>query len=184
MEHITTSDAVDFVLAHENTAATITAHHLLYNRNHIFSGNKIHPHMFCLPILKREEHRERLVQAATSGNPKFFLGTDSAPHAITAKECECGCAGIFTAHAALPLYAEVFERSGAIHLLDAFASQYGADFYGIPRNKGSMRLAREPWTVPETYEFGEGLVRPLRAGEVVSWRVVSRQNGDGEEEGV
>lgn len=130
MEHITTSHAVDFVLENSNVAATITAHHLLFNRSDIFKGGKVHPHLFCLPILKRETHRLRLVEAATSGNPKFFLGTDSAPHAITAKECACGCAGIFTAHAAVPLYLQVFEEANALDRFNGFASEFGADFYG------------------------------------------------------
>jgi dihydroorotase len=132
LEHITTSDAVDFVLSHPHTAATITAHHLLFNRSDIFKGGKVHPHLFCLPILKREAHRLRLIEAATSGSPKFFLGTDSAPHALTTKECACGCAGVFTAHAAVPLYVQVFEAAGALDKFNSFASEFGSDFYGIP----------------------------------------------------
>jgi len=175
MEHITTSHAVDFVLeSGPNTAATITAHHLLYNRSDIFKGGKIHPHLFCLPVLKRERHRQALVQAATSGNPKFFLGTDSAPHGVESKECACGCAGVFTAHAAMALYAEAFEENNALQNLNAFSSQHGADFYGIERNTGTLRLRKESWTVPRSYQFGSTEVIPLRAGETVKWKIVSK----------
>jgi len=172
LEHITTREAADFVTgAREGVAATITAHHLLYNRNAIFRGG-IRPDLYCLPILKREPHRQALIAAATSGNPKFFLGTDSAPHSRGAKHAECGCAGVYTAHAALPLYAEAFEAAGALDRLEAFASFFGPDFYGLPRNSDSIELVREPWTVPADYEFGGERLTPLRAGELVNWRVL------------
>jgi len=170
LEHITTREAVEFVEESEETvAATITAHHLLLNRNAMLVGG-IHPHHYCLPVLKREPHRQALVRAATSGNPKFFLGTDSAPHDITAKESGCGCAGIYTANAAIELYTEAFEAAGALDRLEGFASFHGADFYGIPRNKESVSLVRRPWTSPEAYPFGEeGTLRPFRAGESFDW---------------
>jgi dihydroorotase len=170
-EHITTRDAADFVLAADNNvAATITVHHLLMNRNAIFAGG-IRPHHYCLPVLKRESHRQALVKAATSGNPKFFLGTDSAPHAKSAKEAACGCAGIYTAHAAIELYAEAFEQAGALDKLEGFASFYGADFYGLPRNVDKITLEAEAWVVPDELPLGdEGLV-PLRAGQTVGWRI-------------
>ncbi|MBK1643754.1 dihydroorotase [Thiocapsa imhoffii] len=172
-EHVTTADAVAFVRAGPATlAATITPHHLLYNRNHMLAGG-IRPHLYCLPVLKRERHRQALVAAATGGEARFFLGTDSAPHPRSAKESACGCAGAFSAHAAIELYAEVFEQAGALDRLDAFASQQGADFYGLPRNSGTLHLRRESWTVPETYPFGHACVVPLRAGETVAWRLVS-----------
>lgn len=172
LEHITTRHAAEFVAAAPPTlAATITAHHLLYNRNAMFQGG-IRPHLYCLPVLKRENHRRALIEAATSGNPKFFLGTDSAPHAVGAKESACGCAGIYTAHAALALYAEAFEDAGALDRLEAFASHYGADFYGLPRNATTVTLVREPWTVPERLRFGDTTLVPLRAGETLRWRVV------------
>jgi dihydroorotase len=172
LEHITTREAADYVTgARAGVAATITAHHLLYNRNAIFRGG-IRPDLYCLPILKRESHRQALIAAATSGNPKFFLGTDSAPHPRGAKHAECGCAGIYTAHAALPLYAEAFEAAGALARLEAFASFFGPDFYGLPRNTETIELVREPWQVPADYEFGGERLTPLRAGEVVQWRVV------------
>jgi len=172
LEHITTREAADYVIgAPASVAATITAHHLLYNRNAIFRGG-IRPDLYCLPILKRESHRQALIAAATSGNPKFFLGTDSAPHARGSKHAECGCAGIYTAHAALPLYAEAFEAAGALDRLEAFASFFGPDFYGLPRNSDRIELVREPWTVPADYEFGGERLTPLRSGEVVAWRVV------------
>ncbi len=172
LEHITTHQAVEFVAAAPaNVAATITVHHLLYNRNAMFRGG-MRPHFYCLPVLKRERHREALVAAAISDNPKFFLGTDSAPHAVVAKETGCGCAGIYTAHAALELYAEVFEDAGALDRLEAFASFFGADFYGLPRNAGRITLRRETWTVPERLAFGDAALVPLRAGEAVRWRVV------------
>ncbi|MFN7087657.1 MAG: dihydroorotase [Burkholderiales bacterium] len=171
LEHITTRQAAEFVAsAPANVAATITAHHLLYNRNAMFRGG-IRPHYFCLPILKRESHRQALVAAAISGNPKFFLGTDSAPHAVGAKESSCGCAGIYTAHAAIELYAEVFEEAGALHRLEAFASFHGADFYGLPRHAHSLTLRREEWTVPPSLSLGSESLIPLRAGEAVRWRV-------------
>ena len=172
LEHITTRQAAEFVAAAPaHVAATITVHHLLYNRNAMFRGG-LRPHFYCLPVLKRERHREALVAAATSGNPKFFLGTDSAPHAVGAKESACGCAGIYSAHAALELYAEAFEDAGALDRLEAFASFFGADFYGLPRNAGRVTLRRETWTVPERLAFGEAALVPLRAGETVRWRVV------------
>jgi dihydroorotase len=170
-EHITTSDAVAWVLqAPPRVAATITPHHLLLDRNAIFSGG-IDPHHFCLPILKRDRHREALQWAATSGNPRFFLGTDSAPHPRHAKECAHGCAGIFSAHAALCLYAEAFENANALDRLEGFASVFGADFYGRLRNDGSVTLVREEWAVPESFAFGDTEVVPLRAGSTVRWRV-------------
>jgi dihydroorotase len=171
LEHITTRHAVEFVAsAPANVAATLTVHHLLYNRNALFKGG-IRPHYFCLPVLKRESHRQALVAAAISGNPKFFLGTDSAPHARGAKESSCGCAGIYTAHAAIELYAEVFEAAGALDKLEAFASFHGPDFYRLPRNADTLTLRRLPWTVPETLPFGGEVLVPLRAGETVAWRV-------------
>lgn len=171
LEHITTREAAAFVEAAPATiAATITAHHLLMNRNAIFAGG-IRPHHYCLPVLKRETHRTALVRAATSGNPKFFLGTDSAPHARHAKEDACGCAGVYTAHAALELYAEVFEQAQALDRLEAFASEYGADFYGLPRNDASITLRREAWRVPEQFEYGQEWLVPLRAGATVAWKI-------------
>jgi dihydroorotase len=171
LEHITTKGAAEFVAsAPANVAATITAHHLLYNRNAMFKGG-IRPHYFCLPVLKREAHREALVAAAVSGNPKFFLGTDSAPHAKTAKETGCGCAGIYTAHAAIELYAEAFESVGALDKLEAFASFHGADFYGLPRNGEKIELRRETWTVPESLAMGDQQLVPLRAGEALAWKI-------------
>jgi dihydroorotase len=171
VEHATTREAVDFVLAAgPHIAATITVHHLLYNRSAMFTGG-IRPHYYCLPVLKREEHREALVRAATSGNPKFFLGTDSAPHARTDKETLCGHAGIYTAHAAIELYAEVFEQAGALDKLEAFSSFHGADFYRLPRNAGSITLRKATWTVPGEIPFGAATLVPLRAGESVGWRL-------------
>jgi dihydroorotase len=171
LEHITTADAAGFVeRAPANVAATITAHHLLMNRNAIFQGG-IRPHLYCLPILKREEHRVELVRAATSGNPKFFLGTDSAPHAKHTKEHECGCAGIYTAHAAIELYAEAFAQAAALDKLEGFASLHGADFYGLPRNAGTLTLRRESWRVPESLAYGKDALVPLRAGGEVGWKV-------------
>ncbi|MDD2914357.1 MAG: dihydroorotase [Gallionella sp.] len=170
-EHITTRDAVEFVTnAPDNIAATITAHHLLYNRNAMLVGG-IHPHYYCLPVLKRETHREALGQAVSSGNPKFFLGTDSAPHAQPAKETACGCAGIYTAHAAIELYAEAFEQLGALDKLEGFASCYGADFYGLPRNTGKITLLKGSWSVPNSLAFGEHRLVPLRAGENIIWKL-------------
>lgn len=172
LEHITTRQAAEFVAdASSNVAATITAHHLLYNRNALFQGG-IRPHMYCLPVLKREAHRQALIAAATSGNPSFFLGTDSAPHASHAKETACGCAGIYTAHAAIELYAEVFEDAGALDKLEGFASLFGADFYGLPRNTDSITLKREVWTVPDSLRMGQDTLVPLRAGERLRWRVL------------
>lgn len=171
-EHITTADAVDFVRAGPDTlAATITPHHLLYNRNAILVGG-IHPHLYCLPVLKRERHRLALLAAAASGHPRFFLGTDSAPHACGDKENDCGCAGIYSAHAALEFYAEAFEQAGAMARLEGFASHYGADFYGLTRNSGTVRLCRTPWQVPERYPFGASEVIPLRAGNMLNWTLI------------
>lgn len=173
LEHITTRQAVEFVSqAHSRVAATITAHHLLLNRNAMFIGG-LHPHHYCLPVLKREEHRQALLAAATSGNPKFFLGTDSAPHPKNAKESACGCAGIYTAHAALELYAEAFEQAGALDRLEAFASFHGADFYGLPRNQDQVTLQQHSWRVPQQFGDGQDGIVPLRAGEPVAWRLVT-----------
>ena len=160
--------------ASANIAATITAHHLLYNRNAMFAGG-IRPHHYCLPVLKRETHRQALIQAAISGNPKFFLGTDSAPHAQHAKESACGCAGIYTAHAAMELYAEAFEDVDALDKLEGFASFYGADFYRLPRNRDTLTLRRESWQVPKTMRLENDVGVPLRAGESMRWRVVHEQ---------
>jgi dihydroorotase len=172
LEHITTRQAAEFVAAAPATvAATLTVHHLLYNRNAMFQGG-IRPHLYCLPILKRETHRQALVAAAISGNPKFFLGTDSAPHALGAKESSCGCAGIYSAHAAIELYAEVFDAAGALDKLEAFASFYGADFYGLPRNLDTITLQRESWLAPQQLSMGEAQLIPLRGGETIHWRVV------------
>ncbi len=169
-EHITTAEAVAFVESGPaNLAATITPHHLLYNRNHLLAG-AVRPHFFCLPVLKRDTHQRALVRAATSGSPRFFLGTDSAPHARHAKECASGCAGIFSAHAALECYAAVFEAAGALARLEAFASHHGPDFYGLPRNSTRVRLVREPWTVPATLRLGDEELVPMCAGETVAWR--------------
>ncbi|TXG88834.1 MAG: dihydroorotase [Rhodocyclaceae bacterium] len=173
MEHITTKDAAEFVAAAgANVGATITAHHLLYNRNAIFQGG-VRPHWYCLPVLKRETHREALVAAAISGNPKFFLGTDSAPHARGAKEAACGCAGCYTANAAMELYAEAFEAAGALERLEGFASHFGPDFYRLPRNSGTVTLEKRPQTLPAAYDYipGDTLV-PLRAGETLAWTFV------------
>jgi dihydroorotase len=171
MEHITTREAAQYVhAANRFTAATITAHHLLFNRNAIFTGG-IRPHYYCLPVLKREAHRVTLVEAATSGSSKFFLGTDSAPHAAHLKEHAAGCAGCYTAHAAMELYAEAFDRAGALDRLEGFASVHGPAFYGLPRNQGSITLRREPWTTPESYPFGDAQLKPLLGGEPLSWRL-------------
>ena len=171
-EHITTKEAAQYVAdADAHTAATITAHHLLYNRNAIFLGG-IRPHYYCLPVLKREVHRQALVQAATSGSPKFFLGTDSAPHPAHLKEHPCGCAGCYTALTALELYAEAFEAAGALDKLEGFASFFGADFYGLPRNSGRITLRKEKWMVPDEVAFGEAVVKPLRGGELVHWKLM------------
>jgi len=171
LEHITTADAVEFVNeCPANVAATITAHHLLYNRNHMPAGG-IRPHFYCLPILKRNLHQQALIKAATSGDPSFFLGTDSAPHSTAAKETACGCAGCYTAHAAIELYAEVFEAAGALDKLEGFASFYGPDFYGLPRNSEKISLRREEWQVPTQQALGDSTLTPLRAGESIRWRV-------------
>ena len=173
LEHITTREAADFVLtAASNVAATITPQHLLYNRNALFSGG-IRPHYYCLPILKREAHRQALVAAATSGNPKFFLGTDSAPHARHTKENACGCAGCYSAPAAIELYAEAFDAADALDRLEAFASFHGPDFYGLPRNRGTITLRREEWTMPAEFAFGAERIVPLRAGEVIRWKIAA-----------
>jgi len=170
-EHITTADAVAFVEAGPpNLAATITPHHLLYNRNHMLAGS-IRPHFFCLPVLKRNTHQQALVRAATGGSPRFFLGTDSAPHARATKECASGCAGIYSAHAALESYAAVFEAEGALARLEGFASLHGADFYGLSRNTRRIRLRREAWQAPASLAFGDDTLVPMCAGETISWRV-------------
>ena len=174
-EHITTADAAQFVReASDKIAATITAHHLLYNRNHMLAGG-IRPHFYCLPILKRNTHQEALLDAATSGSAKFFLGTDSAPHAQNAKEISCGCAGCYTAYAAIELYAEAFEQRNALDKLEGFASHFGADFYQLPRNQDTITLVREPWTAPSSLTFGEQQLIPLRAGETLNWRILGIQ---------
>src|SRR5215831_9008816 len=171
VEHVTTREAADFVAAAPaNVAATITPQHLMWSRNALFAGG-IRPHMYCLPVLKRDVHREALVKAATSGNAKYFLGTDSAPHARHLKEAACGCAGCYSAHAAIELYAEAFEAADALSRLEAFASFHGADFYGLPRNADTITLQREPWTVPGEYAFGQHTVVPLKSGEKINWRV-------------
>ncbi|MBX9818734.1 MAG: dihydroorotase [Burkholderiaceae bacterium] len=171
-EHITTKEAAQYVADSDRfTAASITAHHLLYNRNAIFTGG-IRPHYYCLPVLKRETHRQALVQAATAGSSKFFLGTDSAPHPTHLKEHASGCAGCYTAHAAMELYAQAFDAAGALEKLEGFASFHGADFYGLPRNTGTITLKRESWTPPESYAFGETSLKPLAAGEALQWRMV------------
>ncbi len=170
-EHVTTREAVDFVTESSNrVAATVTAHHLLYSRNALLAGG-IRPHFYCLPVLKRQYHREALVAAATSGNPKFFLGTDSAPHPSHAKENACGCAGCYTAHGALELYAEAFEQAGALDRLEGFASFFGADFYGLARNREQVTLTKTPWKVPDSYPLGSDRVIPLRAGETIGWKM-------------
>ena len=172
LEHITTRDAVHYIeVTGPNVAATITPHHLLLNRNALFLGG-IRPHHYCLPVLKREEHREALVAAAISGNPKFFLGTDSAPHSRAAKEAGCGCAGVYSSHAAIELYAAAFEEAGALDKLEGFASHFGADFYGLPRNQDTITLLRKEWTVPQSLRFGGEELVPLRAGETIPWQLV------------
>ena len=174
-EHITTREAAQYVREADHfTGATITAHHLLYNRNAIFTGG-IRPHYYCLPVLKRETHRLALVEAATGGNPRFFLGTDSAPHPAHLKEHASGCAGCYTAHAAMELYAEAFDTAGALDKLEAFASFNGADFYDLPRNTGSITLKKESWTPPVSYAFGEAELKPLRSGESLAWKLDSRE---------
>ena len=172
LEHVTTADAVAFVrAAGPRTAATITAHHLLWNRNEIFRGG-IRPHAYCLPVLKRERHRQALLAAATGNDPRFFLGTDSAPHARHTKEADCGCAGVYTAHAGIELYAEAFEQMGALDKLEAFASHRGPDFYRLPRNPDRITLAKESWTVPAELPFGDKTLVPMRAGQAMPWRLV------------
>ena len=171
-EHITTKEAAQYVAGADRfLGATITAHHLLYNRNAIFLGG-IRPHYYCLPVLKRETHRLALVQAATSGNPRFFLGTDSAPHPAELKEHATGCAGCYTSHAAMELYAEAFDAAGALDQLEAFASFNGADFYDLPRNQGQITLKKESWTPPESFAFGAGQLKPLRSGEALPWKLI------------
>jgi dihydroorotase len=171
LEHITTRDAVQYIeVTGPNVGATITPHHLLLNRNALFLGG-IRPHHYCLPVLKREGHREALVEAAISGNPKFFLGTDSAPHARSTKEADCGCAGVYNAHGAIELYAAAFEEAGALDKLEGFASHFGADFYGLPRNEDTITLIRKEWTVPKTLRFAGEEVVPLRAGETIPWQM-------------
>ncbi len=171
MEHVTTKEAAHYVRdADRFLGATITAHHLLYNRNAIFTGG-IRPHYYCLPVLKREIHRVALVEAATSGSARFFMGTDSAPHPAHLKEHALGCAGCYTAHAAIELYAEAFDNAGALDKLEGFASFNGADFYGLPRNTGTITLRRESWTVPESFPYGEAQLKPLRGGEAMAWKL-------------
>ncbi len=173
MEHITTKEAAQYVASADRfLGATVTAHHLLYNRNALFTGG-IRPHYYCLPVLKRETHRQALVAAATSGSPKFFLGTDSAPHPAHLKEHASGCAGCYTAHAAMEMYAEAFDTAGALDKLEGFASFFGADFYGLPRNTGTITLRKERWTPPESYAFGDAELKPLRSGDALPWRLVS-----------
>jgi dihydroorotase len=171
LEHITTARAVEFVVnARPGVGATITPQHLLHNRNAIFSGG-IRPHYYCLPILKRERDRQALLGAATGGNPRFFLGTDSAPHERASKENACGCAGMFTAHAAVELYAETFEAAGRLDRLEPFASHFGADFYGLPRHEDTITLVKESWVPPQVYDFGDGALVPYRGGEPIAWRL-------------
>ncbi len=172
VEHITTREAVRFVQeASQCVAATITAHHLLLNRNALFAGG-VRPHHYCLPVLKREAHRQALIEAAVSGNPKFFLGTDSAPHARHTKEADCGCAGVYTAHAGIELYAEAFAAAGALERLEGFASHFGAAFYGLPRNAGTITLVEEAWRAPTEVAFGGDRLVPLRGGQEIRWKLV------------
>jgi dihydroorotase len=174
-EHITTQDAVQYVLSSDDkVAATITPQHLLFNRNNMLVGG-IRPHYYCLPVLKRQTHQQVLIEAATSGNPKFFLGTDSAPHAKATKETACGCAGIYSAHAAIELYAMAFEAAGKLDMLEGFASHYGADFYRLPRNRKQITLTRETWQVPDHYSAGKEQLVPLLAGETLPWKCASSQ---------
>ena len=171
LEHITTANAVEFVSEqNSNVAATITVHHLLYNRNHLLAGG-VRPHFYCLPVLKRNSHQLALIEAATSGNPKFFLGTDSAPHPKGDKEAACGCAGIYTAPGALELYAEVFDQADALDRLEGFASLYGPRFYGLPVNTEKISLVRDSWQMEESFQFGSNTVIPVRAGETLHWRL-------------
>ncbi len=175
LEHITTKDAVDFVKQHgDNLAATITPHHLLLNRNDLLAGG-VRPHFYCLPILKRNIHQRALVEAATSGSPKFFLGTDSAPHSVETKETSCGCAGIYSAHAAIELYAEAFEAANALDKLEGFASFFGPDFYNLPRNQTTITLKKETQTVPSSFAFGSSTVTPMRASETIAWSIVETE---------
>ncbi len=174
LEHITTRQGIEFVTSMPDTlAGTLTAHHLLLNRNALFVGG-IRPHNYCAPILKREQHRQSLVEAAISGNPKFFLGTDSAPHPQHAKESACGCAGLYTAHAAIELYAEAFEQADALDKLESFASHFGPDFYGLPRNDGTITLIKEDWTAPDHYPMGSDRLIPMRAGETLHWKLAEQ----------
>ncbi len=176
LEHITTHDAVQFVeQSAAHVAATITAHHLLYNRNHLLAGG-LRPHYYCLPVLKRASHQQALIKAATSGNPKFFLGTDSAPHPQSSKESACGCAGCYTAHAALELYAEAFEQAGALNKLEGFAAFFGPDFYQMPRNNDTVTLRKEPWRVAEKLRLGAQQLVPIGAANTLQWRVESRES--------
>jgi dihydroorotase len=171
LEHVSTRQGIEFVMnGSDHIAGTLTAHHLLMNRNAIFAGG-IRPHNYCLPVLKREQHRLALLEAATSGNPKFFLGTDSAPHSQAAKETSCGCAGLYTAHAAIELYAEAFDQAGALDRLEGFASCHGADFYGLPRNESSITLSKTTWEVPGSYPLGKEKLIPMRSGETVGWTI-------------
>ena len=174
LEHITTREAVEFVeQGHDGLAATITPQHLLFNRNDLFKGG-IRPHNYCLPVLKAEQHRKAVLAAATSGSPKFFLGTDSAPHSRTAKESSCGCAGIFSAAAALEIYTEIFDQAGALERLECFASHHGADFYGLPRNQDQVTLTRTAWQIPETLPFGNDVIVPMLAGRDCQWRLIQK----------
>lgn len=173
LEHITTKEAIDFVLeAPVNIAATITAHHLLYNRNDMLVGG-IRPHYYCLPIMKRNSHQQALIKAAISGNPKFFLGTDSAPHSQSKKEASCGCAGCYTAYAAIELYTEAFDRANALDKLENFASYFGPNFYGLPANQDTITLVRRNWQAPYTITFGDEQLIPLRAGEIIQWQCLN-----------
>lgn len=174
VEHVTTKEAVDFVLSASNKiAATITPQHLMFNRNAILTGG-IHPHHYCLPIIKREHHRLALVKAAISGNPKFFLGTDSAPHLTSAKESSCGCAGCYSAYGAIELYAEVFEQAAALDKLEGFASLFGTDFYQLPRNTQTITLQKQAWTVPANYLVGNETITPLKASEILEWKLMTK----------
>lgn len=176
LEHITTRQAVDFVNSRDNRlAATITVHHLLYNRNHLLAGG-VRPHFFCLPILKRDSHQQALIEAATGGSDKFFLGTDSAPHTRASKESDCGCAGIYSAPAALELYAQVFDQCGAMDKFEGFASHNGPRFYGLPANSDTVTLTRQPWTMPDNYPFLDASVVPICAGESVQWRLMDEHD--------
>jgi len=178
LEHVTTKQGAEYVAsAGANTAATLTAHHLLYSRNALFAGG-LRPHWYCLPVLKREEHRRALVAAATSGSGRFFLGTDSAPHAAALKEHASGCAGCYTGLHALELYAQAFDVAGRLDRLEGFASQHGADFYGLPRNAGTVTLERREWTVPETLPFGDAELKPLAGGDTLAWRLAAARTGD------